>query len=61
MRAHTAKQDAIEAIERLPDSAPLDEIVYRLYVLNKVQQGLQDIDGGRVIPAEQLAREIEQW
>jgi predicted transcriptional regulator len=61
MNAHTAKQKAIEAIERLPDSAPLDEIVYRLYVLNKVQQGLKDIDAGRVIPSDQLAREIEQW
>ena len=61
MHAHTAKQEAINAIERLPDNAPLDEIVYRLYVLNKVQQGLQDIDAGRVISGEQLAQEIEQW
>jgi predicted transcriptional regulator len=61
MHAHTAKQEAIEAIKRLPDSAPLDEIVYRLYVLNKVQQGLKDIDAGRVVPGEELAREIEQW
>jgi predicted transcriptional regulator len=40
---------------------PLDEIVYRLYVLNKVQQGLQDIDAGRTIPSEALAQEIEAW
>jgi predicted transcriptional regulator len=61
MHAHTAKQDAINAIERLPDNAPLDEIVYRLYVLNKVQQGLQDIDAGRTVSSEELAREIEAW
>jgi predicted transcriptional regulator len=61
MQTHSAKQEAIEAIERLPDNAPLDEIVYRLYALNKIQQGLQDIDAGRIIPADQLAREIEQW
>jgi predicted transcriptional regulator len=61
MHAHTAKQEAIEAIERLPDSAPLDEIVYRLYVLNKVQQGLKDIDAGRTVSSEELAREIEAW
>jgi hypothetical protein len=60
MQAHTAKQEAIETIERLLD-VPLDEIVYRLYVLNKVQIGLQDVDAGRVIPSDQLAREIEQW
>jgi predicted transcriptional regulator len=61
MHSHTAKQEAIEAIERLPDSAPLDEIVYRLYVLNKVQQGLKDIDAGRTVSSEELAREIEAW
>ncbi len=61
MHAPTAKQEAIEAIERLPDNVPLDEIVYRLFVLNKVHVGLQDIDAGRVIPSEALAAEIEQW
>jgi predicted transcriptional regulator len=61
MHAHTAKQEAIEAINRLPDNAPLEEIVYRLYVLNKIQQGMKDVDEGRGIPSEELAREIEQW
>jgi pantothenate kinase len=36
MHTHTAKQDAIEAIEQLPDNVSLDEIVYRLYVLSRV-------------------------
>jgi hypothetical protein len=61
MRAHTAKQEAIETIERLPDDVRLDEIVYRLFVLNKIHQGLPDMDAGRVIPSEALASEIEQW
>jgi hypothetical protein len=61
MQAHNAKQDAIEAIERLPDNVPLEEIVYRLYVLNKMHQGVRDIDAGRVISSDDLAKEIEQW
>lgn len=61
MRAHSAKQEAIHAIERLPDDVSLDEIVHRLYVLNKVQRGLQDIDVGRTITSEALAQEIEAW
>jgi len=61
MHAHSAKQEALHAIERLPDDVPFDEIVYRLYVLNKVQQGLQDIDAGRTVSSEELAREIEAW
>jgi predicted transcriptional regulator len=61
MHAHTAKQDAIEAIQRLPDNVALEEIVYRLYVINKVRLGMQDIEAGRGISSEELAREIEQW
>ena len=60
MHAHTDKQDAIEVIEQLPDNVPMDEIVYRLYVLNKVRQGMQDVEAGRGISSEELAREIEQ-
>ncbi len=61
MHAHSAKQDALHAIERLPDDVPLDEIVYRLYVLSKVQQGLKDVDAGRTVSSDELAREIEAW
>jgi predicted transcriptional regulator len=61
MHTHSAKQQAIEAIEQLPDNVALEEIVYRLYVLNKVHQGLDDVDAGRVISSEALAAEIEQW
>jgi hypothetical protein len=61
MHASTAKQEAIHAIERLPDDVPLDEIVYRLYVLSKVHQGIQDIDAGRTISSNDLAQEIEAW
>jgi predicted transcriptional regulator len=61
MYAHTAKQDAIEAIERLPDNVDFDEIVHRLYVLHKIRQGMQDVEAGRGLSSEELAREIEQW
>ena len=61
MHTHTAKQDAIEAIERLPDNVDFDQIVYQLYVLHKIRQGMQDVEVGRGISGEDLAREIEQW
>ena len=56
---HSAKQDALHAIERLLDDVLLDEIVDRLYVLSKVQQGAKDIDAGRTVSTDELAREIE--
>lgn len=61
MHTQTPKQSALHAIERLPDDVLLDEIIYRLYVLSKVQQGLKDIDAGHTISTDELAREIEVW
>jgi len=57
----TAKQDALNTIGRLPDTADMEEIMYRLYVLDKVRKGREDVEQGRVTDAEALGREIEQW
>lgn len=61
MQLHSPKQDALEAIQQLPDTVDFEEIVYRLYVLSKIDQGMKDVDEGKGISQEELAREIEQW
>ena len=61
MQLQNPKQDALEAIQQLPDTVGFDEIVYRLYVLNKISQGMRDVDEGKGISQEELAHEIEQW
>jgi predicted transcriptional regulator len=61
MQLQSPKQNALEAIQQLPDNVDFDEIVYRLYVLNKINQGMKEVDEGKGITQEELAREIEQW
>lgn len=61
MELQNPKQDALDAIQQLPDNVAFDEIVYRLYVLNKINQGMQDVEEGKEISQQELAREIEQW
>ena len=55
------KKEAINTITQLPDDVDMDEIMYRLYVLDKIRKGKEDIAQGRVISAEDLKREIEKW
>ena len=55
------KQEAINAISRMPDSADIDEIMYRLYVIDKVRKGREAIEQGDTISIEELKREIESW
>lgn len=61
MQLHTAKQEAIEAIQRLPDTADTEEIMYRLYVLENIRRGQQDAAQGKTVPAEQVLRDIQTW
>lgn len=51
---HTAKQEALNAIQRLSDSADMEGIMYRLYVLESIRRGQQDAEKGNTLPAEQL-------
>ncbi|MGQ0593940.1 MAG: hypothetical protein ACT4QB_15240 [Gammaproteobacteria bacterium] len=57
MHTHTAKQDALAAIQRLPENVEMEEIMYRLYVLENIRRGREDAVQGK--PAEELLRDIE--
>ncbi|MDR0779812.1 MAG: hypothetical protein LBF16_03830 [Pseudomonadales bacterium] len=61
MQAQTAKQEALDAIQRLPDSTDMEEIMYRLYVLENIRRGQQDANAGKTTPAEQVLRDIQSW
>jgi hypothetical protein len=53
------KEEAISAISKMPDSADIDDIMYRLYVIDKVRKGREAVLQGNVVSAEELKREIE--
>lgn len=55
------KQIIIEAIERLPDDCSIEDIMYRLYVIDKVLKGLEDVKSGRVMTTEDLLKKVEQF
>lgn len=58
---HNAKQEAIEAIQRLPESADTEEMMYRLYVLENVRRGQRDAENGNVESAEDVLKDIKTW
>ncbi len=56
-----AKQSAIEAIENLPDDSSYEDIMERLYFLQKVESGLKDIEDGWVVPHEEVKKRLARW
>ncbi len=61
MQSHNAKQEALDAIQRLPDNADTEEIMYRLYVLENIRRGQQDAANGNTQPAEEVLKDIQTW
>ncbi len=45
----TIKEEVRQIIEKLPDDCSLEDIQYHLYVLQKIENGLRDVEEGRVI------------
>lgn len=54
----SAKQAAKAIIDHLPEQASWDDIMYELYVKQKIEEGLADIEAGRTIPDEEVKAEL---
>ncbi len=57
----TLKNDAINAISKLPNTATIDDIMYRLYVIEKVRKGIEAAEKGEMISTEDLKEEMKSW
>lgn len=55
------KQEALRTINALPDDTDIEEIMYRLYIVNKIRKGQQAIEQKQVLSSDELKQEIETW
>ncbi|HEX5635902.1 MAG TPA: hypothetical protein VFY78_02350 [Gammaproteobacteria bacterium] len=52
------KQIIHDIADKLPEQATFDDAMYALYVRQKIDNGLKQLDEGRGIPHEQVKRKI---
>ncbi len=55
------KQEAMNVISKMPDTANIDDIMYRLYVIDKVRKGRKAVQQGKTISVEELKEEMKSW
>ena len=56
------KEEAINLIKTLPDNVGWDDLMYELYVRQKIEIGLKAIEEGKTIPIEEAKRRLlELW
>ena len=57
----SAKQATLDLVDRLDDDVSFEEIIYELYVLEKIQRGMNDAEEGRVVSHEEAKQRLSRW
>jgi hypothetical protein len=57
----SAKQEAIDVIERLPDSCTLEDIQYHLYVAELLRKRVAQADAGDFATPEEVEQRLSRW
>ncbi|MBP8645092.1 MAG: hypothetical protein KBH99_03095 [Syntrophobacteraceae bacterium] len=57
----TPKREVLKMLDRIPDSASFEDIQYHIYVCQKIELGLKDIEAGRVVSQEEIERRMSKW
>jgi predicted transcriptional regulator len=58
MAESSVKERVIEAVRELPDDATVEDAMERLYVLAKIQKGLQQAEAAQTVSHEEAKRRI---
>ncbi len=54
----TVKEEAKRLIERLPDEASWDDLMYEIYVQKKIDMGLKAAEAGKLVPHEEAKQRL---
>jgi predicted transcriptional regulator len=57
----SAKQATLRLVERMEDDVTFEDIIYELYVLEKIQRGMKDAEEGRVVSHEEAKQRLNRW
>jgi predicted transcriptional regulator len=56
-----AKQQVLDLIKDLPEEVDIDEVMYRLYLRQKLEAAEKDVREGRLISQEEVITETSKW
>ncbi len=54
----TIKEQVKNYAEKLPETATWDDVLYEVYIRQKITRGMDDIDNGRTVSDEDARREF---
>jgi predicted transcriptional regulator len=57
----TAKEEVRRMLDQIPDDATFEDIQYHIYVREKIERGLKDIQEGRLLSQEEVEQRMSKW
>lgn len=55
------RKEMLQLVRQLPESVDIEEVIYRLYLREKLAAAEADIAAGRTLSARELRRQASQW
>ena len=57
----STKDAVLELVRDMPDDATIEDVMYELYVRQKIERGLGQIQRGETVSHEQAKLELQRW
>jgi len=54
------KERVQELLGRVPEDCSMDDVLDHLYVMQQIDRGLADVEAGRTIPHEEVAKDLRR-
>ena len=55
------KEEVLELVRQFPDEVDLEEVIYRLYLREKLAAAEADIAAGRTLSPEEVREQARTW
>lgn len=57
----SSKKTALNLIEKMPENASLEQIMYGLFFRQRVDRGLDELDKGKTVTHDEVRRSVARW
>ncbi|MBM4167261.1 MAG: hypothetical protein FJ218_10150 [Ignavibacteria bacterium] len=60
-KAISPKQMFTNILQQMNESATYDDMMYEIYLLQKVERGLKEIEEGKILSNEAVKKRLQKW
>lgn len=57
----TVKEEVKSLLQKLPDNCTMEDVQYHLYVIEKIQRGIERAENEGTIAQKEIERRMSKW